>query len=178
MKTYFRLNSDGSVNVEHKLFNAPIKKEKFAELSVGLEFENFLKLIKDLETKNKIIEERERILELQNLSKVGTKVVDGEIKGFYVGCLFFKDYFNSIKIKDFAIRYGYKCYGESFMNNLMNTGIFSGVEQEIRYYFKNQEISEEEYSKLSLEKSELTNIRDLSNPLDKSQSFVKVNKSR
>lgn len=178
MKTYFRLNSNGSVNVEHKLFNGPVKKDQFAELSVNIEFDNFINSIKDKYIRKEIIRERERLLDLIQLSMVGTKVVDGTVQGFCVGQLFLREYFNSIKIQEFAIKYGYKYYGEELMNSLIEEGIFSGQCIELRYFTKNIQISSEEYEKLYNEKQTLMVIRDLSSPLDKSQSCIKAEKVR
>ena len=178
MKTYFRLNSNGTVNVEHKLFNGMVKKEQFAELSVNVEFNNFIEFIKDKELRKAIVKERERLLELTRLSMVGTKVVDGTIQYFCVGQLSLRDYFNSIKIQEFAIKYGYKYYGEELMNSLIEAGIFSGKSIELRYFVNNTQISSEEYEQLYMEKKILMVIRDLSSPLDKSQSCIKKEKVR
>lgn len=188
MATAFRLNSDGTVSVYIKPFFKTMTREEFEINSQKMDFEQFLYRIKEVDVKMSLRIDMQRLKRTDKLTRNGPELELDEagnfvLAGCHVGKFYFRDFYKNPKIKKAAIKLGYEFYGKEKMDGFVEKGVFTepipeevenatSINEFTRYYINGVELTKEEYQTIKKIIEGFTKIRDLKNPLDKSESII------
>lgn len=194
MATAFKLNKDGTVSVFRKVFAKTISRDEFACESIKMDFDEFLAMFKDRSIRESLMVDMSRLKRASRLSRIGPNIVvkeNGkiEIVGCYMGILCYKGFYKGKNIRNAALNYGRKIYGEDHIDELIKSGFFEipkfsknnddiDPDNYVKYYMDGGEISKEDYQEIRQIIENLSKIRDIKNPLDKSEQIITTSTKR